>query len=463
MKRKADSQSFSQIYLGESSDSSDDESIFENTVVLLTVVSVVVATCEPPPKNSNLKGRPYLITRERATIASHRRLTGDPYFRASFRYTRTEMEALIGMIGPYYTKKTRSGPNGVIPVETALMISLRYCAGGSPYDLFPLFGTGYTSVFMCLWSTVRAIHACPELKIRFPSSHAEQRKIARGFQKKSKARFYCCIGCLDGMLVWTDKPTEEECEKMKCGAKRFMCGRKGKFGLNLQAVCDHKGRFIAFFILHPGSSSDLLSFIRSSLYKDLSTPGFLFPGLALFADLAYVNNFFIVVPFKNVGAGSMDDFNYFHSSVRIMIECAFGQLVFRWPILRRALSSRLTIKKQIALVFALAKLHNFAKDMRSIGDPDDDFVTSDAPAASAMEELRLANDGAVTADDLGRPVDLLDGGQHFDDLGNNTIAAHTNQRTLTRQALHQKIIDNPSLTRPAVSLQRNRHKRAKRS
>ena len=90
--------------------------------------------------------------------------------------------------------------------------------------------------------------------------------------KKSTPQFNCCLGCIDGMLVWTEKPTEHNCAVMNCGPMRFMCGWKGKYGLNQQGVCDHIQRFTSIWILHPGLSSDFLSFIRSSLYRSLPIP-----------------------------------------------------------------------------------------------------------------------------------------------------------------------------------------------
>ena len=151
------------------------------------------------------------------------------------------------------------------------------------------------------------------------------------------------------MLVWTEKPTEHNCTVMKCGPMCFMCGWKGKYGLNLQGVCDHIQRFTSIWILHPGSSSDFLSFIRS------------YPGLVIFGDLAYVNNSSMVTPYKNARAGERDNFNFFHSQLRINIECAFGQLVHQWPILCCPLSANFGVKKQIALVHALCSYITFLR------------------------------------------------------------------------------------------------------
>ena len=112
------------------------------------------------------------------------------------------------------------------------------------------------------------------------------------------------------MLVWMEKPTEHNCAVMKCGLMHFMCGQKGKYGLNLQGVCNHIQRFTSIWILHPGLSSDFLSFIRSSLCRSLQIPSYLYPGLLIFGDLAYVNNSYMVTPYKNIRAGERNNFNF---------------------------------------------------------------------------------------------------------------------------------------------------------
>ena len=155
---------------------------------------------------------------------------------------------------------------------------------------------------------------------------------------------------------------------MKWGPMHFMCGWKDKYGLNLQGVCDHIQRFTSIWILHPGSSSEFLSFIRSSLYRSLQVPGYQYPGLVIFGDLTYVNNSYMVTPYKNVRAGERDNFNFFHSQLRIHIECAFGQLVHWWPMLHHPLSANFGVKKQIALVHASCSLHNFCKNQQFNND-----------------------------------------------------------------------------------------------
>jgi hypothetical protein len=108
---------------------------------------------------------------------------------------------------------------------------------------------------------------------------------------------------------------------MKTGVRAFFCGRKSKFGYNMQAVCNADGRFLSVWINHPASASDFISFLRSELYMNLTTrPDFLAEELVIFGDNAYVSTEYMVITYKNVRAGPKDDFNFFHSQLRINIE-----------------------------------------------------------------------------------------------------------------------------------------------
>ena len=227
------------------------------------------------------------------------------------------------------------------------------------------------------------------------------------------------------MLVWTQCPSEGQCQLLKCGAQNFFCSRKHKFGINLQAVCDSNLKFLEVWMTHPGSASDYLSFTTSSFYQNLKAPGFLAQGIVIFGDNAYVSNEFMVTPYKGASGGVLDDFNFFHSQLRINIECAFGLLVQRWGILRTPLSATMSVKCWTALIIALCKLHNLFIDLKlqrqraniqqepteEQQNEEDDLGTS-----QSYDEFMLQSNGAVCNDAQGRPNHLLDGGHHFEDV-----------------------------------------------
>jgi hypothetical protein len=68
--------------------------------------------------------------------------------------------------------------------------------------------------------------------------------IAKGFEEKSEVGFFNCAGCIDELLIWTHKPSEEDAKTAGVGRKNILCGRKGKFGLNCQTISDVRGRIL---------------------------------------------------------------------------------------------------------------------------------------------------------------------------------------------------------------------------
>lgn len=57
-----------------------------------------------------------------------------------------------------------------------------------------------------------------------------------------------------------------------------------------------------------------------------------------------------------------DSFNFYQSSLRITVECAFGQFVNRWGVFWRALRFPIALSSKVVL--ACMRLHNFCADAR---------------------------------------------------------------------------------------------------
>ena len=83
-------------------------------------------------------------------------------------------------------------------------------------------------------SYMQQIHA--PLQFCFPMTIEECKAMADEFSFRSKAGFDNCVGCINGMLLWTEKPFRKECERVGVDSGKFYCGRKCKFGLNLQGM-----------------------------------------------------------------------------------------------------------------------------------------------------------------------------------------------------------------------------------
>ena len=168
----------------------------------------------------------------------------------------------------------------------------------------------------------------------------------------------------------------------------------------------------------------------------------------------------MATPYSGVsGGGSKDAYNFYHSQLRINIECAFGMFIHRWAILRSAIPMRVSLKKTIALVVALAKLHNFCIDASD----------THTPPSPALDELRTEMQGGVpleatTASTTAAgsrvltPRQLIDGGLHFDDIDAPGRRRRVRQYQAQANALHQELprdflhnlIDEANLARPPV-------------
>lgn len=209
-------------------------------------------------------------------------------------------------------------PNGIISSSVRLGIAIRYFAGGSSYDIMVKFGVSHTSVFESVWIIVEAVNELSAMKIEYPSDVEVQKKIAVGFRNVSKVKFDCCAGAIDGILIWMHKPSMRDANAAGVGQKKFLCGRKGKFGLNCQAVCDVRGQIIDISITYGGSSSDCLAFEASDLHKKLED-GLLADGLVIFGDNAYLNTKYMATPYPNIAGRdkekSKDNYNFYHSQV----------------------------------------------------------------------------------------------------------------------------------------------------
>ena len=74
-------------------------------------------------------------------------------------------------------------------------------------DIMQIHGVGYYEVYKSVRNVVDVINSCLHLAVKF-LDHEQQQKVANGFKKKSSVNSDNCMGCIDGMLVWTNKPNK---------------------------------------------------------------------------------------------------------------------------------------------------------------------------------------------------------------------------------------------------------------
>jgi len=193
-------------------------------------------------------------------------------------------------------------------------------------------------------------------------------------------------------------------------------GNDGELDLYLGLVREGEcgfWRILDKSIVYGRASSDCLAFEGSDIFQDLES-GLLHDDLVLFGDNAYLNSKYMVTPYLNVSSGGKDDYNFYHSQLRIRVECTFGMLVGRWGILRAAIPQNISISRTISLVHELAKLHNFCID--------ETLEPEGIPETTINDEhyLMLQPDGYLTMDvnewGVSVPAGLMDCGHHREDM-----------------------------------------------
>jgi hypothetical protein len=83
-----------------------------------------------------------------------------------------------------------------------------------------------------------------------------------------------------------------------------------------------------------------------------------------------------MTPYDNAMHGTAEDnFDFFHSSLRIVVKCAFGKIDLQWGILWRPLQFSLDLNCKV--IDACMRLHNFIVDFCEANRCVSEFITLD--------------------------------------------------------------------------------------
>ncbi|KAL7506494.1 hypothetical protein ACHAXN_009688 [Cyclotella atomus] len=214
---------------------------------------------------------------------------------------------------------------GFVSGEVKLALTLRLLAGGSYMDLALLFDVGFSTAYEILHHVIKEWILDDRLVkingIEFCEDEVCMGNVAREFAKKSNFIINGCIGAIDGWIVKIKKPSR------------------------------NKDLFNLF------KNSKFYKWLEHN-WKKLAEQQFYFIG-----DSAYALKSFLMTPFDNAVHGTPEDnYNFFHSSSRIWVECVFGEIDLRWGILWKPLGFRL--KHNVNIIDACMRLHNFIVDWR---------------------------------------------------------------------------------------------------
>jgi DDE superfamily endonuclease len=261
-----------------------------------------------------------------------------------------------------HNKKYSSAISG----EVKIACTIRMLAGASYLDLLLSYGISSYMLYDIFHQTIQWINntfVFPLPRYLIEENTEKLQEISELFSNRSNGIINGCIGAIDGIAIRIRSPNIIRDDVPDPG--NYYC-RKGFFALNAQAICDSKKRIIWLSSGHKGSTHDSLAFSETKLIDLLEKKKeYLYKHrLFLIGDSAYAMQSYMIVPFPNADANTMqDDFNYYHSKTRIHIECAFGEIIMRWGIFWRKLSFNLQSVGPI--INACCYLHNFLVDERT--------------------------------------------------------------------------------------------------
>jgi hypothetical protein len=280
-------------------------------------------------------------------------------FEVTFRMEHTTFCLLVDILREALTVdagRSVAGGEGSEPIfpEIIAAMGLRWLAGGAWQDIKQVFDVSRASFYRCKDLFLVAVIECPRLDIYFPKTKDELDEQASRFESISHhGLIRGCIGAIDEILIRTVKPAGKK-------ATDYFSGHYKWYGMNVQAVCDERGRFLYICTALPGSQPDANAFDVTSLKHWVNN---LPPGYFLVGDNAHVLSEHMLIPFFSGSQRSYplnSVFNYFLSQLRIRIEMAFGLLSTKWRIFHRAMEIQPEGTKQV--VMACARLHNFIID-----------------------------------------------------------------------------------------------------
>ena len=155
----------------------------------------------------------------------------DCELRSRYRFGRRAINYIVELVAAEIMPNTNR--NHSVSAEMQVLVTLRFLASGSFLqvigDTFLAFDKSTVSRVVC--RVTQALAAKLGDFIRFPSTRAERDEIKQGLFRVGG--FPCAIGCIDGTHVRITAPHENEPDYVN---------RKGYHSINVQAICDHRGK-----------------------------------------------------------------------------------------------------------------------------------------------------------------------------------------------------------------------------
>ncbi|XP_049339377.1 uncharacterized protein LOC125804553 [Astyanax mexicanus] len=266
-----------------------------------------------------------------------------------------------------------------------VLVFLFWLASGASYRVVSrAFSIPKTTVCRIVHRVSEELMGILSRVICVPATAEEQQEIGQGFERLSqnpalrKAR-----GAIDGCHIRIKAPEEPD-----TGCYR---NRKLFTSIHLQAVCDHRARFLDVYIGFPGSVHDSRVLKHSPLYRTAVYPP---TGTFLLGDGGYPclqRPLALITPYKRPLRDERQRvFNRYHSKARSVIERAFGIMKTRWrSIFLKALEVHPSFVPTV--VASCAILHNICLGAGDELPPEEDCREEDTESEEGVQDTSNGN------------------------------------------------------------------------
>jgi len=148
--------------------------------------------------------------------------------------------------------------------------------------------------------------------------------------------------------------------------ERAFINRKGVHSINVQAIVDHRDRFMNIVAAHPGATHDSFILRHSNVwtaFEDNERYGDENFG-HLIGDSGYAQSKWMMTPIRAPANASHRRYNNAHASLRNGIERVFGQ--WKREFMQLKYVSRVALDRAPQIIVACAVLHNIRKKLNQI-------------------------------------------------------------------------------------------------